>query len=675
MASRVASTSSVLLVLFSIFIVTCFSPTLCLNQYHPLDPLTQSEFNQIKSIIRSSYPSQNFTFQYVGLDEPEKSTVLSRNSKSTAKSHLPRRASVVTRLNKQTHEITVDLSTHSILSSKVHNGNAYPLLTVDGQKLANELPFKYQPFIQSIKKRGLTISQVVCSGFTVGWFGEGNTRRTIKINCFYTNGTVNLFVRPVEGITLVVDLDIMKIVHYSDMGVVPVPRGERTEYQASKQMPPFGPRLNGASVLSAGDGFVLDGNTIRWANWVFHLGFDVRTGTIISQASIYDLDKKKYRRVLYRGFVSELFVPYMNPTADWYYKTFFDNGEFGFGQSTVSLEPLTDCPNNAKFIDAYYASQDGTPVKISNAICIFERHAGNILWRHTEVTIPDEVITEVRPEVTLVVRMIAVVGNYDYIIDWEFKPCGSIKLEVGLTGVLETEGVKYTHKNQIDKEVYGTLVTDNTIAVNHDHFLTYYLDLDVDGEGNTFVKNNLVTKRVTDPSIPRKSYWTVVSETAKTESDAKIHLGLKPSELVVVNPNKRTKPGNHIGYRLIPGSVAAPLLLEDDYPHIRGAFTKYNVWLTPYNKSEKWAGGQYVDQSRGGDTLAVWSLRDREIENKDIVLWYTIGFHHVTCQEDFPMMPTLSGGFELRPTNFFESSPVLKVRITVPPPKHACALA
>lgn len=63
----------------------------------------------------------------------------------------------------------------------------------------------------------------------------------------------------------------------------------------------------------------------------------------------------------------------MNPTADWYYKTFFDNGEFGFGQSTVPLKPLNDCPNNAKFIDAYYASEDGTPVKISNAICIFER--------------------------------------------------------------------------------------------------------------------------------------------------------------------------------------------------------------------------------------------------------------------------------------------------------------
>ena len=131
----------------------------------------------------------------------------------------------------------------------------------------------------------------------------------------------------------------------------------------------------------------------------------------------------------------------------------------------------------------------------------------------------------------------------------------------------------------------------------------------MDGDVNSFVKTHLQKKVVSNNISPRRGYWTVVSETAKTESNAKIQFGLKPLELLVVNPNKKTKVGNFVGYRLIPGSTIDPLLSDDDFPQRRGAFTKYNVWITPYNKSEKWVGGLYTSQSRGDDTLAQWTLR------------------------------------------------------------------
>lgn len=116
--------------------------------------------------------------------------------------------------------------------------------------------------------------------------------------------------------------------------------------------------------------------------------------------------------------------------------------------------------------------------------------------------------------------MVTTVGNYDYIVDYEFKPSGSIKIGVGLTGVLEVKPVKYVNTSEIkEDDIHGTIVADNTIGVNHDHFVTYRLDLDIDGTDNSFVRSELVTKR-TPKSVntPRKSYWTTKRKTAKIEA-------------------------------------------------------------------------------------------------------------------------------------------------------------
>lgn len=118
----------------------------------------------------------------------------------------------------------------------------------------------------------------------------------------------------------------------------------------------------------------------------------MRVGPIISVASIYDHEKEKYRRVLYKGYISEMFVPYQDLSEEWYFRTFNDAGEFAFGICGVPLQPSTDCPKNAVFLDGYYTTRDGTPAKISNLFCIFERYAGDIMWRHTESMLPGDFV-------------------------------------------------------------------------------------------------------------------------------------------------------------------------------------------------------------------------------------------------------------------------------------------
>lgn len=636
------------------------------QHHHPLDSLTASEFSHIRQIVLKSKlgSHKNLSFQYVGLQAPQKEAVYQWKDGLSA---LPsRQAFVIARIPRETHEVLVDLTSDSIVYDKVYHGFGYPIFTLDEQVKASELIISYPPFLRSLKSRGLEIEPVICSTYSIGWFGEKKQgKRKINILCSYRNGTDNIYARPLEGITAVVDLDTMKIIGYRDDAKIPLPKAEGTDYRLSSQKPPFGPKINPISMeQSKGPSFKVHGHMVEWANWKFHLGFDVRVGPVISTADVFDEEKGKFRSVMYRGFVSEMFVPYMDPTEDWYYKTYMDAGEFGLGLSASSLDPLNDCPRNAYYMDAFYAGADGEPVKISDVFCVFERYAGDVSWRHTETGIPNLVITEVRPEVTLVVRMVSTVGNYDYIFDWEFKTNGAIRVQVGLSGILEMKASAYTNLEEVaNAEIYGSLLAENTIGVFHDHFLTFHLDMDVDGTSNSFVEAMMKRVEVPHGESPRKSYWTVDRKVAKREENAQIQFDVKkPADLLVVNPHLKTKVGQDVGYRLLPGSTAASLLSLNDYPQIRAAFTNNDVWVTPCNESEQWAGGTYMDQSRGDDTLATWTKRNREIEKEDIVVWYTMGIHHIPYQEDFPVMPTISASFELRPANFFERNPILKLR-------------
>ncbi len=256
----------------------------------------------------------------------------------------------------------------------------------------------------------------------------------------------------------------------------------------------------------------------------------------------------------------------------------------------------------------------------------------------------------------------AAIGNYDYFIDWVFTQDGRIKARIGATGYDGLKGVRAQSMDDPTADAdaaYGTLVAPGLVATNHDHFFSVRLDVDVDGTDNSVSVDRLAP---TDFEGPR-SGWVVESQVARFEQDALLDYNpARPAYWRIVNPNTTGPVGHAPGYVLRPGnSVAYSLLDTGDPAQRRAGFTQHQLWVTPRDADERYAAGLYVNQSEGGLGLPAWTKANRSIENTDIVLWYTAGFHHVPRTEDFPIMPTVWHEFELMPFNFFDRNPALDI--------------
>jgi len=293
-------------------------------------------------------------------------------------------------------------------------------------------------------------------------------------------------------------------------------------------------------------------------------------------------------------------------------------------------------------------------------MCLFERDAGSPLWRHAETV---NGAYAGRPATELVLRTIAAIGNYDYIFDWVLTEAGAIRIDVGATGIVQVKGV--AARSMADPSAnadtaHGTLVAPNLVAVNHDHFLSFRLDVDVDGTGNTLLRQRLAPVTF-EGDNGRRSLWRVIDTVVDAEGPIEAD-GHGADEIwKIINPNLTNGLGDHPGYELHPGHSVTSLLTPDDVAQRRAAFSAAPLWVTVYDPNELYAAGAYPNQSRGGDGLPAYAAQHRRVVNADIVLWYTMGFHHVPRPEDWPVMPTLWHSLSLVPDGFFDRNPALDV--------------
>ena len=618
---------------------------------HPLDALTSEEYWAVFETLKAS-GNVNAASRYasINLHEPPKAEVL----RWQPGDRFRREALAVVKQGRRTFEAIVDVPGRKLISWREIKG-VEPVLIEDESDAVDDKVKEDPQVLAGLRKRGITdLETVACEGSSPGYYGtpEEQGRRLQRVTCSVARGSANHAGHPIEGLVVVWDSEEQKVIRVIDTGVVPVPAGN-ADYDDDSIHPRAIP--GPITVQQPVRGFRLEGNQVSWQNWHFHFSIDPKVGLIVTNVA-YD-DNGKLRSILYEGSLSEIFVPYQDPAEGWYHWTFLDLGEGNvWGSVASTLEPGADCPDNAAFFDSVIATSRGIPQRLPRAACLFEREAGDFAWRHA----PGGMQPDSRRRRDLVLRMITTFGNYDYAVDWTFLQDGSIKVGVGATGSVDVKAVRSrtaAEDTTGNDRRYGHFVAENTVAVNHDHYFCFRLDLDVDGVENSFLKEELKPQKLTGET-PRKSVWVTESKIAKVEEEAQLQMMMEhPALWRVVNPNVMSPLGYPVGYEIAPGHNAVSLMSDEDYPQRRAGFVHHQLWVTPYRQDERYAAGDYPTQSHGGDGLPAWTKTNRSIDNTDIVVWYTLGFHHVPRPEDWPIMPAAWHEFELRPFDFFARNP------------------
>lgn len=640
------------------------TPSLASSAVHPLDPLRLEEIITAIAVLRDtrSLGSQH-RFPILRLEEPDKAAMAAYAEGAVQ----PRLAfALVLDANSgDAAEAVVDIGRKSVVSFKPlplrEPPFGQPPVMIEEIVRCEKIVKADAGWRAAMRRRGMSdkdigLAQVdpFSSGFFDREFERG--RRIVRAVSYYREHIKdNGYARPIEGLVAVVDLIQNKVVDLTDDGIVPIPKKRRNYNRESFPAPRLDLKpLN--IVQPEGPSFTVDGWKVTWQHWSFRVGFTPREGLVLHTLSFKDGDKE--RPIIFRASVTEMVVPYADPTANHYWKSAFDAGEYGLGRLANALELGCDCLGHIHYFDIPIADDLGNPFVMKNAVCMHEEDYG-ILWKHHEFR---NDTFEVRRSRRLVISFFATVGNYDYGFFWYLYQDGTIQLEAKLTGIIQTAAIA-------PGEIYpwGGMVDDGLGGPTHQHFFNARLHMDIDGGGNTVTEHEFVP-RPWGTDNPYGNVFDTTSRTLSRERDATRNGdGSTGRYWKIINPNEKNSVGKPPGYKMIITPSPVMLAQPGAFVHERGGFATKHIWVTPYDPAQKYASGDYPNLHAGGAGLPEYVRQNRPIENTDIVMWHSFGHTHVCKPEDFPVMPVEYAGFTLKPNGFFASN----VAMDLPPERNA----
>jgi primary-amine oxidase len=627
---------------------------------HPLDPLTGAEIERAAALVQASdHTSDTLRFVMISLAEPAKPASLVFDETP------PRKAFVVAYDNarKMIYEGTIDLDA-GVIEAWTPIPGRFPSYLAEHMEGVEKVVREDPRWQEAMGKRGITdFDLAMIDAWPTGYYGAQDHYDNAPLLCrpltFMRSAPgEHGYARPVEGVIVTFDLDAMAVVDVEDHGVVPLPPtagnySERFMFDPGNRPAFTGFRTDLKPIeitQPEGPSFTVDGWNVTWQKWSLRVGFNPREGLVLHQLT-YD-DRGTVRPIMYRAALSEMVVPYGDTAPTHWNKNVFDMGEVGMGLMANPLTLGCDCLGEIFYFDGTVNDSLGNAVTIPNAICMHEEDYG-IAWKHTDFRTGE---VEVRRSRRLVLSFIATVGNYEYGFFWYLYTDGNIEHEIKLSGVLTTGAIPVGEKPR-----YGNLVAPGLYGPHHQHFFNVRMDMAVDGPDNTVLEVDSIPEP--DPALnPHSNAWITRETPVTSEAEGARDWEYSTARYwKIVNPGKINELGSPVGYKLMPRDVVPSMVQPGSAIYDRARFVQHNLWVTRYDPAELYASGNYPYQSPDVQGLPLYQADDAPLENTDVVLWYTVGSHHITRPEDWPVMPAERAGFVLKPAGFFDQNPALDV--------------
>ncbi|KAG6355229.1 hypothetical protein INS49_004310 [Diaporthe citri] len=636
---------------------------------HPLDQLSIEEIQSAARLIKEHAGPKTLKFNCLTLREPKKNEYAA--FKSGCGPRPDRRAfAIVIELGcSQVSEVVVNLKTSEVEIWKDVTDVA-PTLTLEDLDICETVTREDPRVIDACREIGIhDMSKVFIDAWAIGFDHRwGIDRRLQQGIVYYRNSPGdNQYAHPLD-FSVVVDTEKAEVLSV-DIRLV---NGERTKVPLAEHnyMPAFigndyqPGRLKPIDITQPqGVSFRMAGNEIFWAGLKMHIGFNYREGIVLSDVRIDDQAEGRERSLFNRISVVEMVVPYGNPDPPHHRKHAFDVGEYGTGLMTNSLKLGCDCKGVIHYIDAVMAVSSGEAAVLKNAICIHEEDNG-LLYKHTDYR--DGTVISARDR-KLIISQIITAANYEYCFYHTFTLDGTYKLEIKLTGMLNT----YCMHPSETAAPYGTEVAPSINAHNHQHIFSLRVDPEVDGPNNTVVQNDaaLSDDPLGSPGNPHGNGFYCKKTPLRTSLEgAADYCHETGRSWDITNPNSVNATAKKpVAYKILNSSCPSILAKEGSTVWRRAGFARRALWVVPYRDYELFPAGDYVCQSSGGDghpfngTVVDWAARDEPIENTDVVCYIQFGLTHFPRTEDFPVMPAEPVGVMIRASNFFKKNPALWV--------------